>query len=78
MLIMKLLLDGNGEWKDETVQQYQTFDVEYVSLDSAGNLYIASRLHNFSNEKEAEGDLNTAATNGQPGETLCNTDNLIK
>ncbi|XP_067935964.1 nudC domain-containing protein 1-like [Watersipora subatra] len=45
-------LNGDGDWRVETTQEYETYNVEYASIDSLGQVYIASALHNFSLDKE--------------------------
>ena len=59
-------LDGVGEWTEASSDAYYTQDVEYVSVDSSGCLYIASRSYTYCDEiPEHQEEDETAKENGK-------------
>ena len=54
-----------GEWTEASSDTYNTQDVEYVSVDSSGCMYIASRSYTYCDEiPEQQEDEDTTQDNG--------------
>lgn len=48
------ITDGGEEWTEASVDTYNTQDVEYVSVDSTGCMYLASRSYTYTDEAAEE------------------------
>ena len=58
-------LDGVGEWTEASSDTYNTQDVEYVSVDTSGCIYIASRSYTYCDEiPEQQEDEDSTQDNG--------------